>query len=85
MAAGVIERYGMRPQFEFYEVFALTDYIQGTVDRFEKHMEARRAWAYLVDRSPVSARAGSVDPRGRRASLAGRLLRSSLSSTTEFA
>jgi hypothetical protein len=32
---GIIERYGMRPEIEFYEVFALTDNARGTVERFE--------------------------------------------------
>jgi len=32
---GIIERYGMHPEIEFYEVFALTDNARGTVERFE--------------------------------------------------
>jgi len=38
---GIVERYGMPPQIEFYEVFALTDNARGTVERFEDRMEAR--------------------------------------------
>jgi len=38
---GIVARYGMRPQIEFYEVFALTDNTRGTVERFEEHSEAR--------------------------------------------
>ena len=33
---GIVERYGMRPEIEFYEVFALTDNARGTVERFEE-------------------------------------------------
>jgi hypothetical protein len=32
---GIVERYGMKPQIEFYEVFAITDNSRGTVDLFE--------------------------------------------------
>ena len=32
---GIIERYGMAPDIDFYEVFALTDNARGTVERFE--------------------------------------------------
>jgi hypothetical protein len=32
---GIVERYGMAPQIEFYEVFALTDNARGSVERFE--------------------------------------------------
>ena len=32
---GIVERYGMRPQIEFYEVFAVTDNARGTVQLFE--------------------------------------------------
>src|SRR5438094_3823702 len=32
---GIVERYGMQPQIEFYEVFALTDNARGTVELFE--------------------------------------------------
>ena len=31
---GIVERYGMRPAVEFYEVFALTDNARGTVELF---------------------------------------------------
>ena len=33
---GIVERYGMRPEIEFYEVFALTDNARGTVELFEE-------------------------------------------------
>ena len=33
---GIVERYGMRPQIDFYEVFALTDNTRGTVETFEE-------------------------------------------------
>jgi len=32
---GIVERYGMRPQIEFYEVFAITDNARDTVQLFE--------------------------------------------------
>jgi hypothetical protein len=32
---GIVERYGMHPEIEFYEVFALTDNARGTVERFD--------------------------------------------------
>ena len=32
---GIVERYGMKPQIEFYEVFAVTDNARGTVELFE--------------------------------------------------
>jgi hypothetical protein len=38
---GIVERYGMPPQIEFYEVFARTDNTRGMVERFEDSMEAR--------------------------------------------
>ena len=31
---GIVERYGMQPHIEFYEVFALTDNAAGTVELF---------------------------------------------------
>lgn len=31
---GIVERYGMRPEIEFYEVFALTDNSRATVELF---------------------------------------------------
>ena len=33
---GIVERYGMEPQIEFYEVFAITDNARGTVELFEE-------------------------------------------------
>jgi len=33
---GIVERYGMHPQIEFYEVFALTDNARSTVELFEE-------------------------------------------------
>jgi len=33
---GIVERYGMQPRIEFYEVFALTDNARGTVELFEE-------------------------------------------------
>ena len=30
--AGIVERYGMHPHIEFYEVFAVTDNARGTVE-----------------------------------------------------
>jgi hypothetical protein len=40
---GIVERYGMRPQIEFYEVFALTDNARGTVELFEEPATSRSA------------------------------------------
>jgi hypothetical protein len=34
---GIVERYGMLPQIEFYEVFALTDNASGRVELFQEH------------------------------------------------
>ena len=34
--AGIVERYGMHPHIEFYEVFALTDNARGTVELFRE-------------------------------------------------
>ena len=31
---GIVQRYGMQPQIEFYEVFAVTDNTRGTVELF---------------------------------------------------
>ena len=39
---GIVERYGMRPEIEFYEVFALTDNARGTVELFEEPATAAR-------------------------------------------
>ncbi len=36
---GIVERYGMRPEIEFYEVFALTDNGRGTVELFANERE----------------------------------------------
>ncbi|HJY81683.1 MAG TPA: hypothetical protein VKK81_11445 [Candidatus Binatia bacterium] len=33
---GIVERYGMQPHIEFYEVFALTDNARGTVELFKE-------------------------------------------------
>jgi len=33
---GIVARYGMQPQIEFYEVFAVTDNARGTVELFEE-------------------------------------------------
>ena len=35
---GIFERYGMRPQIEFYEVFAVTDNTRGTVELYEERV-----------------------------------------------
>ena len=40
--AEIIERYGMLPQIEFYEVFALTDNTRGVVDFFTESLPAVR-------------------------------------------
>lgn len=34
--AGIVERYGMEPLIDFYEVFALTDNARGAVERFQE-------------------------------------------------
>ena len=34
--AGIVERYGMQPQIEFYEVFAVTDNDRDIVDLFDE-------------------------------------------------
>jgi hypothetical protein len=33
---GIVERYGMRPQIDFYEVFALADNEYGSVEMFDE-------------------------------------------------
>ena len=33
---GIVERYGMEPQIEYFEVFAVTDNAHGSVDLFEQ-------------------------------------------------
>ena len=38
---GIVERYGMRPQIEFYEVFALTDNAHGKVELFREDVPAK--------------------------------------------
>jgi hypothetical protein len=38
---GIIERYGMPPQIEFYEVFALTDNARKSVELFEEPVVTR--------------------------------------------
>src|SRR5262245_3269272 len=40
---GIVERYGMLPQIEFYEVFALTDNARGTVELFEEPVASSAA------------------------------------------
>ena len=34
--AGIVERYGMQPQIEYYTVFAVTDNARGTVEVLEQ-------------------------------------------------
>ena len=41
--AGIVERYGMDPQIEYYEVLALTDNARGTVELFGQTMPAAAA------------------------------------------
>jgi hypothetical protein len=38
---GIVERYGMKPQIEFYEVFALTDNARGKVELFREDVPAK--------------------------------------------
>src|SRR5215510_7482046 len=38
---GIVERYGMHPQIEFYEVFAVTDNARGKVELFGETEAAR--------------------------------------------
>jgi hypothetical protein len=40
---GIVERYGMRPEIEFYEVFAVTDNPRGSVELFDS-AEREGAW-----------------------------------------
>jgi hypothetical protein len=35
---GIVQRYGMQPQIDFYEVFAVTDNAHGTVDLFNEQL-----------------------------------------------
>ena len=37
---GIVERYGMEPQIEFYEVFAVTDNARGKVELFKETVAA---------------------------------------------
>ena len=37
---GIVERYGMKPQIEFYEVFAVTDNERGKVELFKETVAA---------------------------------------------
>jgi hypothetical protein len=39
--AGIVERYGMEPVIDFYEVFALTDNARGAVELFEEPVLSR--------------------------------------------
>jgi len=41
MLAGIVDRYGMHPQIEFYEVFAVTDNARGTVELFEEPLRRK--------------------------------------------
>ena len=38
---GIVERYGMNPQIEFYEVFAVTDNSRGKVELFKETVAAK--------------------------------------------
>ena len=38
---GIVERYGMRPQIEFYEVFAVTDNARGKVELLKETVAAK--------------------------------------------
>jgi hypothetical protein len=38
---GIVERYGGKPQIEFYEVFALTDNSRGKVELFKETVAAK--------------------------------------------
>ena len=37
---GIVQRYGMQPQIEFYEVFAVTDNASGEVELFKETVAA---------------------------------------------
>jgi len=37
---GIVQRYGMQPQIDFYEVFAVTDNASGTVELFNERLTA---------------------------------------------
>jgi hypothetical protein len=38
---GIVQRYGMKPQIEFYEVFAVTDNARGKVEFFKETVPAK--------------------------------------------
>jgi hypothetical protein len=38
---GIVQRYGMMPQIEFYEVFAVTDIARGKVDLLEEAVDTK--------------------------------------------
>ena len=38
---GIVQRYGMKPQIEFYEVFAVTDNARGRVEFFKQTVPAK--------------------------------------------
>jgi hypothetical protein len=38
---GIVQRYGMKPQIEFYEVFAVTDNVRGEVELFKETVAAK--------------------------------------------
>ena len=37
---GIVQRYGMKPQIEYYEVFAVTDNSRGTLELFKEQLSA---------------------------------------------
>jgi hypothetical protein len=37
---GIVQRYGMQPQIDFYEVFAVTDNARSTVELFNEQLTA---------------------------------------------
>ena len=39
--AGIVERYGMPPHIEYYEVFALTDNARGKVELFQEAVASK--------------------------------------------
>ena len=45
---GIVERYGMRPQIEFYEVFAVTDNARGQVELFQEVILDARRWVRVM-------------------------------------
>jgi hypothetical protein len=38
---GIVQRYGMKPQIEFYEVFAVTDNARSKIDLFKEAVDAK--------------------------------------------